>query len=289
MLSINSRLLLASGIILIAFFGLTGYTLYNVFRDNLQDAYFEKLHSQVYALIAASEIRDDGTLALAESLPEMQLSIANSGFYGQITRNDGQVVWRSASMVKREIPFRTNLGFGQQVQQILTDSTGQLLYSASFGILWDESRPLTHGFTYSVAELPESYNAQLKLFGEKLLGSLSAVAVILLLAQTALLRWSLTPLRQVTRELKAIEDGVQHNLRGEYPKELLGLTDNINGLLRTQHEHLERYRHSLADLAHSLKTPLALLRGAVETGGTMKYINQTIEDQIDRMYQIIGY
>jgi two-component system sensor histidine kinase PhoQ len=96
----------------------------------------------------------------------------------------------------------------------------------------------------------------------------------------------LSPLKRATNELSAIEAGSQSRLQGDYPAELKGLTSNINALLSHQQEHLERYRKNLGDLAHSLKTPLAVLQNAVESSGGVGDFSAVVEEQIERMNQI---
>ncbi len=65
-------------------------------------------------------------------------------------------------------------------------------------------------------------------------------------------------------ELNRIENGKQENIEEEYPQEIKRLTDNINILLEHEREHKARYRNALGDLAHSLKTPLAVLQSSIE-------------------------
>ena len=120
-------------------------------------------------------------------------------------------------------------------------------------------------------------------------GVLTALAaVVLLLLQGTILRWSLTPLRRAARDLEAIQSGVQARLEGGYPGELQGLTDNLNALLESERRQLGRYRDGLADLAHSLKTPLAVLRGALE-GGNDEELRGAVKDQTERMNLIVDY
>lgn len=75
------------------------------------------------------------------------------------------------------------------------------------------------------------------------------------------LTWGLRSLRRLSRELDDVESGVRDGLSGEHPRELLRLTGSLNRLLRSEREQRQRYRDSLDDLAHSLKTPLAVLQG----------------------------
>jgi two-component system sensor histidine kinase PhoQ len=120
-------------------------------------------------------------------------------------------------------------------------------------------------------------------------GSLGGVALLLLAVQGTILRWGLSPLRKATSELAAIEAGQQARLQGAYPPELQGLTGNINTLLSQQQEHLDRYRRTLGDLAHSLKTPLAVLQSVAENDDEQSQLSKTVKDQVERMNQITGY
>jgi two-component system sensor histidine kinase PhoQ len=115
------------------------------------------------------------------------------------------------------------------------------------------------------------------------------VAVLLLAVQGAVLRWSLAPLRQVAEDLSAIESGEHQQLEGHYPREMRGLTDNLNALLAGQREHLDRHRHTLSDLAHSLKTPLAVIRGEMEKAPSPAELPALIGEQVRRMSEIVDY
>src|SRR5690606_37157640 len=128
------------------------------------------------------------------------------------------------------------------------------------GVRWELERG-SLDFTFSVTEDLAGYQAQLSEFRHSLWTWFAALAAGLLLALVLVLRWGLRPLRQVERDLAAVEAGAHEDLVGDYPRELLGLTDNLNALLRSERGRLQRYRDGLADLAHSIKTPLAILRG----------------------------
>jgi two-component system sensor histidine kinase PhoQ len=91
----------------------------------------------------------------------------------------------------------------------------------------------------------------------------------------------------VAREIEEIETGEREALAGDYPRELEGLTGNLNALIRSGRARLQRYRDSLSDLAHSLKTPLAVLRSS--TGEVPEQTREVIREQVDRMDQTIEY
>jgi two-component system sensor histidine kinase PhoQ len=69
----------------------------------------------------------------------------------------------------------------------------------------------------------------------------------------------------------------------------LGLTTSLNTLVHNERERRERYRHALDDLAHSLKTPLAVLRGASEASAAPAELDTAVRAQVDRMAEIVDY
>ena len=87
-------------------------------------------------------------------------------------------------------------------------------------------------------------------------------ALALLLTLAALLNWVLAPVRRMEREIHEVEEGRSERLGGGYPRELSGVATNLNALLIGERKRVGRYRDTLGNLAHSLKTPLAVMRSA---------------------------
>jgi len=118
-------------------------------------------------------------------------------------------------------------------------------------------------------------------------------ALLLLLGLLWLgLGWGFRSMRGIREELDQIEAGERERLSDEHPSEMLRLTDSLNRLLDGERSQRERYRNSLADLAHSLKTPLAVLQGVSENLADEPRNReqvQVLQSQIERMSQQIGY
>ncbi|MEJ2062003.1 MAG: ATP-binding protein, partial [Reinekea sp.] len=114
-------------------------------------------------------------------------------------------------------------------------------------------------------------------------GGLLAVTLVLLLGLGLVMTWGLQPLRQLAANLNRIRHGETNQLTGRYPKELTPLTNSLNQLLIAEQGQRERYRKAMAVLAHSLKTPLAVMR-AVNSESSVE-----INEQVDRMDQIVRY
>ncbi len=287
MLSLNSRVLLAASAVLFTFFGLAGYTLERIYDDSRDQAMRERMLGHVYALIAAVEMDENGNLVMDKEIPDNRFYDPDFGLYGQVASNDGRWVWRSPSMRDMTIPFRLGLPrLAQSAEDIVTPS-GRHLYLFSYGVVWSDSPDPRQAYTFSVAQDLAEFDAQSQRFHRNLWASLGGVALLLLTIQWFILRWGLSPLQNASEELRAIEQGRQSRLQGRYPPELQGLTSSINDLLAHQREHLERYRRTLGDLAHSLKTPLAILQSAADNRDDD--LPQVIHEQVERMNQLTGY
>jgi len=288
--SINTRMLIAAGLILAGFLSITGITLERTYRVSAEDALKERMMIHLSVLIASLDQDEQGNIHMVYALPEPRFFTPGSGLYAKIIKNNGEIPWSSPSMLGMEISSHESFSRGDQNFEHIFSASGEPLLSLSIGLTWGEHDAKNEGYTFVVIEDLGRINQQVKHFRHNLWISLGGVTVVLLLMLTLILRWGLTPLRKAAKEIGEIEAGMHREIEGEYPKELSGLTDNINALIRTNSEHESRYTASLGDLAHSLKTPLAVLRGAVETPDTsIEALRKTTEEQIQRMDQIIQY
>ena len=140
-----------------------------------------------------------------------------------------------------------------------------------------------------MAEERARFDAELKRFRRNLWGWFAGAAVGLLAAQGIILSWSLAPLRRVAREVAEVESGARAELDARQPMELRPLTVALNTLIASGRRRVERSRNALADLAHSLKTPLAVLRTASEDDAAEDNLRQTVRDQVTRMDLTVNY
>jgi len=283
--SLGGRLLVTLSVLLTLFFGATMVALDNAYQRALERAAHDRLDAQLLGLIASAELGTDGVLALPERAADPRLDQPSSGVYALVADPTGAVLWRSRSSVgwtlspPKEGPvgerrFRDDLMLGSEA-----------LFALSLAVEWEGDG--TYRFT--VAETKRSAAEQQARFRTQLLGWFAAVTALFLVAQALLLRWILRPLRQVADDVQAIEAGRAERLAGSYPAELDALVDGLNALVRNERLRLERYRNSLGDLAHSLKTPLAILRRALEEGGGAGPARTAIEDQVARVDEIVEY
>jgi two-component system, OmpR family, sensor histidine kinase PhoQ len=146
------------------------------------------------------------------------------------------------------------------------------------------------GLTMTVAQSEDQLEGENAVFRHTLVIWLSILGVMLIVLQLLLLRWSLTPLRKVASDMSRVERGDSEQLDSQYPMELTGLTERINVFITNEREQRTRYRHTLADLAHSLKTPLAVIRSQLESpAADDPAARGNVLDQVRRMNELVAY
>lgn len=283
MISLRRRLLSLAGLVVLFFIGLTGTVLDQAFRQSLDRAQMERLQGAVNTLLAAAHLSDDAQL-LPQTLPDARLSTPGSGLYAVILGRTGPV-WRSPSLLTLDWEPEAFLPAGES-RSYRHESNGMALYALAYGLSWEEASGRQAEFTLHVAEDTAAYQAQLAAFRASLWGWLAVAAIALLLTQLLVLYWSLQPLSAVARDLRDIECGRATMLQGRYPLEITGLVRSLNRLLQSERRRTIHYRDTLANLAHSLKTPLTVLRNALESG---QLEPAEALEQIDRIDASIQY
>ncbi len=287
-LSLQARLLLAALLVLPAFIGLTGLALDKAFRESAESALQNRLQGYLFALLAAVEVDAAGRPRFSRSLPEARFSRPGSGLYARVVREDGQARLNSPSLLGLRLPPPPAIPLATFRYQTL-DLDGHPHYQLSYAIRWELDEQQSVRFTFQVIEDMQAYHQQINRYRRSLWSWLAGAALLLLLVQAVILRWGLQPLRKVTRDLERIEQGEAEQLPGEYPKELQQLTDRINDLLKHTRLQLARYRDALGNLAHSLKTPLAILNNTLSLQPVEPAVRQEAGEQLQRIQQIIDY
>lgn len=280
--SLSVRLLVSAGLVLAAFFALASVVLERGFRESAEQALKEKLQVHVYSLLSAAELKNSGDLSMPPNLPEPRFATPGSGLYGFIHLAKKNLVWRSPSAIGLNIKPPPELIAGN-FAFLLTEHNR---YALHYTVIWKNVVGVEREYIFTVTEDAQFVSSQVERFRETLRTWLLALGLVLIFIQLILLRWGLKPLRIVVKDLAAIEKGRKTHLDGDYATELEGLTGNLNAFINSERAHLERYRNALADLAHSLKTPLSILRGCTESFSVNK---ETVKEQIFRMDEIVEY
>ena len=291
--SLQARQLLAASLGLVAFLALAGYALDRSFLSTAQSGMRERLHS--YALAYAnSDFARDGSVIPPYDPPDPRFKRPGSGLYAQIVLPSGH--WESDSAQGPRLPDGRMLDARQQTFEgplPVTQINGQIgeVYRYGYGLIWSGSDQQGSEFPYTVYILEDTtaLGRQVAAFRSALWLNLGGAGLVLLLLQMVVLRWSLRPLRDVIGELKRVQSGAASGMSGAHPRELEPLTRSINGFIDSERENLDRQRNTLADLAHSLKTPLAVLRTRLDSDADETELRDEVDTQLRRMNDLVTY
>ncbi|KOR29546.1 hypothetical protein TI04_08360 [Achromatium sp. WMS2] len=287
--SLRGRLLISATLILIGFLGTAGIALHNAFHDSAEAALRDRLLGHIYALLGAANEDRQGRMLLPKTLPDERFSNPESGLYALVAENTGNMRWRTPSLAGLPENFLQIQKPGQQTWQYWHTNNRDLL-TLSFGIAWEDYQGRETHYTFAVAADMAPLINEIQGFRNTLWAWLGGLAGILLLVQAIILHyWVLKPLRVVAEDLRKIEQGDAECLDGTYPEELRGLTNNLNTLIGNAHTKQQRYRNSLDDLAHSLKTPLAILNNSLQEHTDMDALKELVQEQVQRMNNIVQH
>ena len=287
MKSLRTRLLLAATLVLIVFMLLSGAALEQAFRSSAQQGQRDKMQALVYTLLGVADAGENDELTIpGNAIPDPRLGRVQSGLAAIIFDAKGKVIWRSASL-EDPLPELQAPAVGATV---FTEFNNQ--FALAYGLNWAADTgthlfkaPKPKRYTVAVLEDKTPYRTQLGVFRRTLWLGLGA----LLLLQLAVLRWGLAPLRRLAREMRRIETGEQTKIESSYPDELMPLASGLNTMIQAERNQQARYRNALDDLAHSLKTPLAVLRNVIDDRAADEAVRERIRDPVGRIQEITDH
>ncbi len=286
--SMRLRALLTGAVVVGTFMVLAGVALERAYRETALEASRERLQANIYMLMSSANVAQPGEVLMPAVLPSPELSVPGSGVLASITDATGTLLWRSESSLVAPLVYPRADEPGQPVFGLASTGDGQATYTLSYPLIWELDGGAEYALVFHAAEDAGRVAAAVAEFRDTLVWWLGGATLFLLLLQSALLVWVMRPLQQVAAEVRAVEAGEREQLTGAYPRELLPLTQNLNAMVRSGQARINRYRNALGDLAHSLKTPLAVLRNrsAVVLEGEAR---AEFEEQLERMDATIGY
>lgn len=288
MSSLSARLLISVTLLLVLFFGATIAVLDSAFREAGEQAQEDILDSMLMALIAEAEPNAKGELEMPPDLREPRFGNLGSGLYGALYGDNNSPVWTSRSSLGLSVPYGPPPPPGTNRFSRLRLEDGTPLMALSLAVQWELNDGELKPYTFNVAQSLDSFNAQVARFRRQLFTWFAAVAVIMLTAMSFVMRGLLRPLRQIESEISQVEEGKRQTLSDDFPTELTGVARNMNLLIGSERARAERYRNTLDNLAHSLKTPLAAIRSVLSERDADE-LTERVESQVERMNDIVRY
>jgi two-component system sensor histidine kinase PhoQ len=260
--SLVLRLLIGASLALIIALSLIALAVDRGFRGAAEEAQQERLESVVFLILSTLEVDAEGRPGVADSLAEPRLDQPGSGLYAGALTPKGR--WQSNSLVGVVASPGQEL-LARNTEKVERPQGRAQWYRYAVGLGWEQPDGEIIDLTIWAAEDPGRLRRTLAGFRGDLYRWMLLAAGLVIAAQLVILTLLIRPLRRVAEEVSEVESGRKTGLDGRYPRELQPLTANLNALLATERSNASHYRQALADLAHALKTPLAVLRARLES------------------------
>lgn len=302
--SLQRRLMATTAIALCLFLLATGWIWERLFTNSVRASAEEQMLIVAYGLVDATRKDADPaalgrlyegeggprqpetSILLPDELGEPRLSRPNSGLYAYIETADGTLAWRSPSMAITSVaapPYARPPPGDSRFRKIEIEGV-EPRFLLGYTVILEELEDSE--LTFWVLNDQAPFNAEIREFRRSLVIGVIAATLLLVVLQLGTLRWGLRPLRRMAERVRALHAGERGDIGEDYPAELAQLAYTLNRFVEHEMESRERYRRAMGDLAHSLKTPLAVLKNALVTPD--KPDRTIFDDQVDRMEETIS-
>jgi signal transduction histidine kinase len=261
----------------------TAFLLTELYSHALDTSLSQTLDFHLETLI--SHIIDTGDPASDEIfIPDPRFARSASGWYWTITDDKGQIVNLSPSVTGTVLPpitvpfdadkYRTaalNDEFGIRMRMVEREvSVGGKTYDIVVTGSLDEILGLVDAFR-----------------GQTLI-VLGLVAAMLAIMSFIVARIALRPIGRLEEAIERVREGEASTIVGAYPREIAPLAEEVNELLRSNAQIIERARNQVGNLAHGLKTPLAVLRN--EAANNKSRLGEVVISESEKMASLVaGY
>lgn len=295
--SLRLRLLASTLVLLCVALVLTGLFLDGLFRNHATSQFEQALRLQLDQLTARLDTDAQGQPRIdSQRLSDPRWQTPYSGLYWQIDRVDSTGaqrfgVLRSRSLWDTALRLDSDAITDGQVHMHQTNGpngTNLLVLERSVSL---PGEPVPRWRLAVAGDLQEMHEAADR-FGRELGLTLMLLGVLLALAVAAQVVLGLAPLRVLQSSVQDLREGRQSRLDGRFPAEVQPLIEDFNSVLDRNTALVERARAQAGDLAHALKTPMAVLRQAgreAESGTNASSLPNLLADQLAVMQRHVDW
>lgn len=268
--SLAFRLFASSAVWMLFILPITGFLLSSLYRSAVEDVFDRQLTEHLTLLITGTAGAADNQIKSPPSVENSNFNTPFSGWYWQIKRMgpDFRPVYSSESLLSEilELPSEKGIKFEEYEFSFdyIEGPENQQLRIAETKIFFEsktrpDGRPEQIAYSFAVAGQIQYVEENIDEFTTEFTIALTVLGAGLLLAIFVQVRFGLRPLRAISERLAAIRSGQVSDLEGELPIEILPLQQELNALIQSNRDVVERARTHVGNLAHALKTPLSVI------------------------------
>ena len=287
-ISLRKRFFINSAIVVITVMVVSALLIDISYRHELEKSEQEKLKLHIFNLLSVTNFQN-GQTTLPIVLSNPGFNTPDSELWAVVLDNKKKVVWQSLSIdhLPTLFPKAPDLGQWKYGKLYLNNQT---FFTTSYTIQWGRSGRVKKEsniptFNFLVGQQTDRFNDTVQRFRIWLIVGFILFTASLLAIQYLVLKFSFKPINMLGDEIQRLESGEQNKLNEQYPKELASVTDNLNMLIEKEYKQREKYRAGMADLAHSLKTPISIITAEV----TQHPSNTVLNDALSRINNTIEY
>jgi signal transduction histidine kinase len=285
--SLRARLLIGALIWITFGVSAAGVFISALFRQHATELVDAEMRGHLEELASLIDVGTDGTPELYRALSDPRFSQVGSGYSWQISRNGRQLI-KSTSVSSAELPIPSDDVATGEIQKLLMPYRQQTLIIYETAFAPDST---TEPLRLQVDVDSSIVDAVLRTFNVSLVISLLMLVIALTTAAALQVKFGLQPMARLGEALRAIRTGKATHLPRSLPLEVQPVVDDLNGLIDTNAQMVTRARAQAGNLAHALKTPLAVLTDEADRLSIQGQQDsaQVILQQCQRMQRHIDY
>jgi len=255
MRSLRARLIIVAAIWVVAGVSIAGVLLSGEFKGFLTEQFNQELEEHLDELEGIVEVDEGGRVHMQRALSDPRYSVPLSGFYWEVQRN-GAIAARSNSLEGPMLQVPIDGGNDAQVHHhSISGPTGALLIAERLRWMGGEKEPTR----IMMGTDKRLLDKVLDRFNSVLLWSLGLFSLSMIVVAGLLLAYAMAPIGRLRTAFASYRSGATADMRGQFPDEVQPLIDDLNSLLAASGEQVQRARAQAGNIAHGLKTPLAIL------------------------------
>jgi signal transduction histidine kinase len=240
----------------------TAFLLLSLYRQAVERNFDARLNVYLTSLVASTTAEGAKTPTAPANLGEPVFTIPFSGWYWQIKKlDDEQPLFISDSLLDQQLKLPSQEGVAPD-QTLTRRAYAPGPQDQRLRVVEREIRPAgaqSTPYSYAIAGDAAEIERDLGEFRMMLIAALGVLGLGLVVATLFQVRFGLAPLRAIRHDLAAIRSGDAERLGGELPTEIRPLQQELNALIQSNREIVDRARTHVGNLAHALKTPLSVI------------------------------
>lgn len=240
----------------------TAFLLLSLYRQAVERNFDARLNVYLTSLVASTTAEGAKTPTAPANLGEPSFTIPFSGWYWQIKKlDDEQPLFISDSLLDQQLKLPSQEGVAPD-QTLTRRAYAPGPQDQRLRVVEREIRPAgaqSTPYSYAIAGDAAEIERDLGEFRMMLIAALGVLGLGLVVATLFQVRFGLAPLRAIRHDLAAIRSGDAERLGGELPTEIRPLQQELNALIQSNREIVDRARTHVGNLAHALKTPLSVI------------------------------